>query len=179
MQRVGHVRYEVRDHVALVSLDRPESRNALGGGLREDIARAMNLASGDDHVRAVVLTGGGTAFCSGGDLKEMIAAAAAGNGRSAAERMAPPRDRTLLSIYGSPKPVIAAVNGAALGAGMNLALAADVRIASTNAVFAQTFVTRGNLPDYGGTFLLPRIVGLSRALELILTARTIDAQQAL
>lgn len=175
----GLVAYEVRESVALVSLNRPERRNALGGSLREDIARAMDAASADEGVRVIILTGRGAAFCAGGDLKEMIARAEFGKGRPLSDKLAPPRDRTLLSIFESPKPVIAAVNGAALGAGMNIALAADIRIASAQAQFAQSFVKRGNLPDYGGTYLLPRIVGLSKALELIYTGRTIDAQQAL
>jgi len=174
-----HVRYNVRDAVAVVSLSRPERRNALGEQMREDLAVAFANVGLDERVRVVVLTGEGSAFCAGGDLQEMLAAAAAGRTRSAAEKADPPRDRTLLSVHRCVKPVIAAINGPALGAGMSLALAADIRIASSTAVFAQTFVKRGNVPDYGSTYLLPRIVGLSKAMELMLTGQTIDAQQAL
>lgn len=173
----SRVNYEVREAVALVSLNRPERRNSLGGTMREDIAEAFERASADESVRAIVLTGVGGAFCAGGDLKEMVANF--GVARPMSEKLAPRRDRTLLSIYEATKPVIAAVNGPALGAGMNIALAADIRIASHEAQFAQSFVKRGNLPDYGGTFLLPRIVGLSKAYELIYTGRTIDAYEAL
>ncbi|MFA7386433.1 MAG: enoyl-CoA hydratase-related protein [Thiohalobacteraceae bacterium] len=176
---IGTVIYEVRDSVALLTLNRPDRRNALGGTLREDIVRAMNRASTDDAVRAVILSGRGAAFCAGGDLKEMTERFTSDGGVPLLDRVAPKRDRVVLSILESPKPVIAAVNGAALGAGMNLALAADIRIASTQAQFAQTFVKRGNVPDYGGTYLLPRIVGVSKALDLIYTGRTIDAQEAL
>jgi len=173
----GLVCYEVRDAVALISLNRPERRNSLGGTMREDIADAFERASADEAVRVIVLTGVGKAFCAGGDLKEMTENL--GARRPLSEKLTPRRDRALLSVYEASKPVIGAINGPALGAGMNLALATDIRIASTEAKFAQSFVKRGNVPDYGGTYLLPRIVGLSKAYELIYTGRTIDAQQAL
>ncbi len=171
------VDYEVRDAVATISLNRPERRNSLGGTMREDIADAFVRASTDDDVRVIVLTGVGTVFCAGGDLKELVENM--GADRPLSERLTPRRDRALLSVYEASKPVIAAINGPALGAGMNLALAADIRIASTEAKFAQSFVKRGNVPDYGGTYLLPRIVGLSKAYELVYTGRMIDAHEAL
>ncbi|MEO8298350.1 MAG: enoyl-CoA hydratase-related protein [Burkholderiales bacterium] len=178
-QTIGEVIYEVREHIAQLTLNRPERRNSLGGTLREDIAEAMQRASADAEVRVVILTGAGTSFCAGGDLKELLARAESAEGRSLEDKMNPPRDRTLLAVFETPKPVIAAVNGPALGAGMNLALAADIRLASSTAQFAQTFVKRGMFPDYGGTFLLPRAVGIAKALELIYTGEIIDAAEAL
>ncbi|MDO8704380.1 MAG: enoyl-CoA hydratase-related protein [Sulfuricaulis sp.] len=178
-KNMGSVLYEVKESIATVTLNRPERRNSLGGTLREDIADAMNAADADADVRVVILTGAGSAFCAGGDLKEMVERFGGAEGRSLQEKITPPRDKTLLSIYEANKPVIAAINGPALGAGMNLALAADIRIASTDAVFSQSFVKRGLLPDYGGTFLLPRAVGFSKAFELVFTGDTIDAQEAL
>ena len=126
-----------------------------------------------------MITGAGPAFCAGGDVKEMSEARATGAKRSIKEKTRPGRDAALLAIHEARKPVIAAVNGAAAGAGMNLALAADIRIASTAARFSQAFVKRGLPPDTGGTYLLPRIVGLAKACELAFTGDTIDAQEAL
>jgi len=176
-KKFGCVLYEREGNIATVTLNRPERRNALGDTLREDIVAAMGTACCDDSVRVVILTGAGTAFCSGGDVGELLDRAE--NGRPIEDKIAPQRDRTLLAIYECPKPVIAAVNGPAMGAGMNLALAADIRIASDTAIFSQSHVKRGMMPDYGGTYLLPLIVGYSKAYELIYTAITIDADEAL
>src|SRR5205085_948900 len=101
-----------------------------------------------------------------------------GSGRPVMEKVAPGRDRTVLALRDSPKPVIAAVNGAAAGAGMNLALACDMRLASTSAKFAQAFVRRGLHPDWGGTYFLPRVVGTAKAAELIFTGEVIDTEDA-
>src|SRR5207244_8189753 len=118
-------------------------------------------------------------FCSGGDVKAMHEARQEGRQRSLIEKIAPGRDRTVLAIRDAPKPIIAAVNGAAAGAGMNLALACDIRVASTAAKFGETFVKRGLHVDWGGTYFLPRIVGMAKACELIFTGEIIDAQEAL
>ncbi len=180
MRRIlGAVIYEVCDAIALITFNRQERRNSLGGTLRQDIVSAMKEADTDAAVRVIILTGAGSAFCAGGDLNEMLDGDAAPDRRSIDEQLEPQRTKTTLSVFEAKKPVIAAINGAALGAGMNLALAADIRIASTAAVFGQSFVKRGLLPDYGGTYFLPRIVGHSKALELMFTAETIDASEAL
>jgi enoyl-CoA hydratase/carnithine racemase len=171
--------YERQGQVAVLTFNRPTRMNAMGNKLKEEIPRAMQRAEADPEVRAIVITGAGPAFCSGGDVKEMSELRAAGSGRSIKEKTQPSRDATLLSIYEARKPVIAAVNGAAAGAGMNLALAADIRIASTTARFSQAFVKRGLPPDTGGTYLLPRVVGLAKACELAFTGDTIDADEAL
>ena len=171
--------YEVKDGVATLTLNRPERMNALGGTLREDLYDALTRASGDAAVRVVVITGAGRGFCAGGDVKAMNEAKEAGRERSLTERIAPGRDRTLLAMRDAPQPIIAAVNGAAAGAGMNLALACDIRIASTAARFSQAFVKRGLHPDWGGTYFLPRLVGMARACELVFTGDVVDAAEAL
>lgn len=170
--------YERRVGVAILTFNRPERMNAIGGTLKQDIAAAIAHADDDDEVRVIVLTGAGAAFCAGGDVKEMAAQLAAGS-RPLEEKIRPARDAMLLAIHEARKPVIAAVNGAAAGAGMNMALAADIRIASSAARFSQAFVKRGLSPDSGATYFLPRIVGLSKACELAFTGDTLDAQEAL
>ena len=171
--------YTVQDRVATLTLNRPERLNALGDTLREDLFDALRKAAGDSDVGAIVITGAGRGFCSGGDVKSMSERAESGVTPPVTERFTPLRDRTILAMRDCPKPIIAAINGAAAGAGMNLALACDMRIASTAAKFSQAFVKRGLAPDWGGTWFLPRIVGVGKAMELILTGDSIDAQQAL
>ena len=171
--------YDVKDGVATLTLNRPERLNALGDTLRDDLQDAVTRASEDPEVRVMIVTGAGKGFCSGGDVKAMSERKASGSGRPLMEKVAPGRDRTVLALRDAPKPVIAAVNGAAAGAGMNLALCCDLRLASTTAKFAQAFVKRGLHPDWGGTYFLPRIVGTAKACELIFTGEVIDAREAL
>jgi 2-(1,2-epoxy-1,2-dihydrophenyl)acetyl-CoA isomerase len=172
--------YEVKDAIATLTLNRPERLNALGDTLRDDLYDAVLRASQDAEVRVMVVTGAGKGFCAGGDVKAMNDAK---EGRTPArpleDKVAPLRDRVLLAMRDAPKPVIAAVNGAAAGAGMNLALGCDLRLASTAAKFTQAFVKRGLHPDWGGTYFLPRLVGMAKACELIFTGEIIDAQEAL
>src|SRR6059036_3686950 len=171
--------YETKDRVATLTLNRPDRLNALGGSLREDLTDDLTRAIDDPDVRVIVITGAGKGFCAGGDVKAMQDANAAGRTRPLDERVAPSRDRTVLLMRDSPKPLIAAVNGAAAGAGMNLAPACDIRLASSAARFSQAFVRRGLHPDWGGTYFLPRVVGTAKAAELIFTGEIIDAQEAL
>jgi enoyl-CoA hydratase/carnithine racemase len=171
--------YEVKDGVATLTLNRPERLNALGDTLRDDLQDAVTRASEDPDVRVMIVTGAGKGFCSGGDVKAMSERKESGSGRPLMEKVAPGRDRTVQALRDSPKPVIAAVNGAAAGAGMNLALCCDLRLASTTAKFSQAFVRRGLHPDWGGTYFLPRVVGTAKACELIFTGEIIDAQEAL
>jgi 2-(1,2-epoxy-1,2-dihydrophenyl)acetyl-CoA isomerase len=170
---------EVKERVATITLNRPERLNALGQSMREDLLAAMMRARDDEAVRVVLITGAGRAFCSGGDVKEM-------NDRQAAVAAArrdlelwPIRDRILTEMRNMPKPVIAVVNGAAAGAGCNLALGCDMRIASDRATFIQAFVKRGLHPDWGGTWFMPRMLGTARAFEYILSGEPISARQAL
>jgi len=130
-------------------------------------------------VRVIVITGAGKGFCSGGDVKAMHESKQSGTGRPLIDKVAPLRDRVLLAMRDAPQPIIAAVNGAAAGAGMNLALGCDIRIASTAARFGETFAKRGLHPDWGGTYFLPRLVGMAKACEMIFTGDMIDAQEAL
>ena len=171
--------YEVKDAIATLTLNRPERLNAMGGTLRDDLYDAVLRASGATHVRVIVVTGAGKGFCSGGDVKAMNEVKEGRAERPLIDKVAPLRDRVLLAMRDAPQPVIAAVNGAAAGAGMNLALGCDIRLASTAAKFTQAFVKRGLHPDWGGTYFLPRIVGMAKACELIFTGEIIDAQTAL
>jgi len=139
----------------------------------------VTRAAADPDVRVMVVTGAGKGFCSGGDVKAMGEAKAGQRERPLIEKIAPGRDRTLLAMREAPQPIIAAVNGAAAGAGMNLALGCDIRIASTAARFTQAFVKRGLHPDWGGTYFLPRVVGMAKACEMIFTGDMVDAAEAL
>ena len=155
--------YDVKDGVAVLTLNRPERLNALGDTLREDLQDAVTRAAEDAEVRVLILTGAGRGFCSGGDVKTMNERRESRGERPLMEKVAPGRDQTVQALRDAPKPVIAAVNGAAAGAGMNLALCCDMRLASTAAKFAQAFVRRGLHPDWGGSYFLPRIVGTAKA----------------
>jgi 2-(1,2-epoxy-1,2-dihydrophenyl)acetyl-CoA isomerase len=171
--------YEVQDRIATLTLNRPDRLNALGGTLREDLYAAVMQSASDPDVGVVVITGAGRGFCSGGDVKSMNEREQAGQASTIDERLAPVRDRCILAMRDCPKPIIAAINGAAAGAGMNLALACDMRIASTAAKFSQAFVKRGLAPDWAGSYFLPRVVGIAKACELIFTGESIDAAEAL
>ncbi len=173
------IEVDIQRRVATVTLNRPERLNALGQDMRERLYAALERVASDDAARVVMLTGAGRAFCSGGDVKEMNERRAAGKTPRRETEVVPLRDGILLRLQTLPKPVIAAVNGIAAGAGMNLALGCDLRIASDKAAFGQVFVKRGLHPDWGGTFFLPRLVGMAKALELILTGELVPAPEAL
>jgi len=165
---------EKRGRVAILTLNRPEKRNALNTALRRSLIAALQAAAQDDEVRAIVVTGAGDkAFVAGADISEF-------EGRSPVDQY---RVMSGPSIYSaveeSAKPVIAAINGFCLGGGMELALACDIRIASTSARFGQPEVNLGILPGGGGTQRLPRVVGQGSALYMILTGEMIDATEAL
>ncbi|MFE0021439.1 enoyl-CoA hydratase/isomerase family protein [Amycolatopsis sp. NPDC059021] len=166
----------VEDHVGWIVLDRPRHKNAFTGEMLRAWAEAYRAFQADDHVRAVVLTGTGDAFCAGADLGDL------GQARS------PLDSRRLMTEHVHPvaraaedlaKPLIAAVNGAAVGAGMDMALMCDYRIASDRARFSEGYVRVGLVPGDGGCHYLPRIVGRSRALRLLWTGEFVDADQAL
>lgn len=173
------VLYDVRDAIATLTLNRPERLNALNDQLRDDLHAAVKQAEADPDVRVLVVTGAGRGFCSGGDVKGMSARQAGAEASPLRDKYAPKRDRIILAMRDCPKPIIAAVNGAAAGAGMNLAFACDMRIAASTAKFSQAFVKRGLHPDWGGTYFLPRAVGMAKACELIFTGDAIDAATAL
>lgn len=171
------IRYEVDQGVATVTLDRPEVLNAFSIPMQCELAEAIQHLAEDSTVRAVVLTGAGRAFCAGGDIQEMDASAGSGPlaDRNKIQRML---KTVLMPLVRLEKPVIAAVNGAAVGAGMNLALAADIVLAADSAKFSQIFVKVGLVPDTGGLYLLTRLIGLGRAKELCFTGHMISAQEA-
>jgi 2-(1,2-epoxy-1,2-dihydrophenyl)acetyl-CoA isomerase len=171
--------YEVEENIATLTMNRPECLNALGDTLRTDLHEAITTASGDPDVRAIILTGAGRGFCSGGDVKAMNEAKQRQASSPMMDKIAPSRDLTVLAMRDAPKPIIAAINGPAAGAGMNIALGCDIRIASSTARFGETFVKRGLHVDWGGTYFLPRIVGMAKACELIFTGDIIDAEEAL
>jgi 2-(1,2-epoxy-1,2-dihydrophenyl)acetyl-CoA isomerase len=171
--------FDVKERIATLTLNRPERLNALGDTLREDLYDAVTRCATDPEVGVLVITGAGKGFCSGGDVKSMSERSQGAQQDGVLDRFMPIRDRAILALRDCPKPIIAAVNGAAAGAGMNLALACDLRIASSAAKFTQAFVKRGLTPDWGGSYFLPRIVGVAKASELLFTGDVIDAAQAL
>jgi 2-(1,2-epoxy-1,2-dihydrophenyl)acetyl-CoA isomerase len=169
---------ERRGNVAVIRLNRPDKLNALNIELGRGLVHALLHASQDNSVRAVVLTGAGRGFCAGGDL-ELIRDLRKRNASDELKVLLETGKEMCLAIATMTKPVIAAVNGPAAGGGMNLALAADMRIASDQASFAESFAKVGLYPDFGGTYFLPRIVGPALSAELFYTAETLSAEDAL
>jgi len=172
------LRTETDNHVRTIALDRSKHQNAFGEVMREELLHALMEAQDDDEVRVIVITGSGRWFCTGGDVKQMLALK---DEEAGFEKIRPILDegrRVVTMIHDMPKPVVAMVNGAATGAGMTLALACDVRIASDHATFTQNFVHAGLHPDWGGTWFLPRLVGPGRAMELFWTGRRVEAEEA-
>jgi enoyl-CoA hydratase/carnithine racemase len=174
---MGHIRYEVSDRVATVTIDRPEKRNAMTYAILAEFHEAISRAGSDESVGAVVLTGAGGAFCAGTDLADLAETPEdqrSGRGREGSGARVP------WPIVACPKPTIAAVDGPAVGMGAEFATQCDVRVASTRARFGWIFVLRGLVADTGaGTFLLPRLIGPTAAMRLLLSGEIIDAAEAL
>jgi 2-(1,2-epoxy-1,2-dihydrophenyl)acetyl-CoA isomerase len=168
--------YAVADGVATITFNRPEVRNAFNDQMAEEMQAALKSAERDAAVRCLVLTGAGAGFCAGQDLSAVRVRAEGMSFRAHLQKTYHPIVAKLASIE---KPVIAAVNGAAAGAGWGIALASDFRYASENAKFRLAFIGIGLAPDSGTSFFLPRIIGLGRALELAYTNELLDAQRAL
>ena len=171
------LRFDVHEHVATLTLDRPEAMNAIDPALRAALHEAWQRVQSDDAIRAVLLTGAGErAFCTGSDLKktmppkESFAELTFGRAQS---------DHLLAGMLDIDKPIVCAVNGYAMGGGLEIALACDIRIAPTAAQFALSEVRIGSMPGAGGTQMLPRVVGLSNAMLLLLTGDRVDAAEAL
>jgi 2-(1,2-epoxy-1,2-dihydrophenyl)acetyl-CoA isomerase len=164
--------------IQTITLNRPEKLNAFAGHMRRDLAEALESAASDRAVHVVIITGAGRAFCAGGDVGAMAELI---NSHDAEEfsRLLGSARRVITSIRQMNKPVIAAVNGPASGAGCNLAFACDLRIASTNASFSQSFVKVGLHPDWGGTYFLPRLVTPNKACEMFFLGDVINAEEAL
>lgn len=177
--QAGPVLLETRhDGIATLVMNRPDRLNALNNELATALNEALGRIGGDESVRVVVLTGAGRAFCAGGDLALIGQGRATGQTQSL-EPLLRSGMQAVLKMRVMPQPVIAAVNGAAAGAGMNIALAADIRIATEEATFGQNFARVGLFPDFGGTHFLPQLVGPSKAAELFYTGVMIDANTAL
>lgn len=166
------------DGIATLVMNRPDRLNALDTRLVTALNDALGRISKDGSVRVVVLTGAGRAFCAGGDLAWIGQLRTTGATRDL-ELLLASGTQAVLTMRCMPQPVIAAVNGAAAGAGMNLALAADLRIAAEEAMFGQNFAKVGLFPDFGGTYFLPQLVGPAKAAELFYTGEMIDAKTAL
>jgi 2-(1,2-epoxy-1,2-dihydrophenyl)acetyl-CoA isomerase len=169
---------DISESVATVTLNRADRLNAFSSAMQSELAQLIGELARDAQVRAVVITGAGRAFCAGGDLGEMAQAFDSSPliDRNKLRRML---HEVLMPLVRLEKPVVAAVNGAAAGSGMNLALAADFVIAAQDARMSQAFIKVGLVPDTGGLYLLSRLVGLGRAKDLCLTGRTLSAQEAL
>lgn len=163
--------------IATLTLNRPDRLNALNVELAAALVEALRRTAADARVRCVVLTGAGRAFCAGGDLS-LLRDTRLRNAGHELERLLRAGSESILAIVDMAKPMLAAVNGPAAGAGMNLALACDVRIASAQASFGQNFSKVGLFPDFGGTWLLPRLVGPARAAEMFYTGEMIPAAEA-
>lgn len=167
------IQYEVENHVAVLTLNRPDRYNAFTKQMHKDLMTALKQADKDADVRCVVITGAGKAFNAGQDLGE-VSGEQVDFGAFLRERYNP----MVMQIQNMGKPVIAAVNGVAAGAGMSLALACDLRLAADNASFSNVFINIGLVPDSGGCYFLPRIIGIGRALELAMTGEKIGAAEA-
>lgn len=173
------IRYEVEDRILTITLDRPERLNAYTPTMGRELIEAIDLADADDDVRVVIVTGAGRGFCAGADL------AAGGDTFDWRERQSGeqiPRDgggRVALRIFESTKPVIAAINGPAVGVGITMTLPMDIRLAAQDARIGFVFARRGIVPEACSSWFLPRIVGISRAMEWVASGRVFDAPEAL
>jgi 2-(1,2-epoxy-1,2-dihydrophenyl)acetyl-CoA isomerase len=169
---------DLRNGIGTITLNRPEKLNAFAGTMREDLLQSLRDLAGDGQCRVVVITGAGRAFCAGGDVEFMSSLQQRGD-VDGMRKLLDAGGAVVVQIVEMPKPVIASINGVAAGAGCNLALACDYRIASQQARLGETFVRIGLHPDWGGTWLLPRLVGQSRAFEILATGRMVEAAEAL
>lgn len=170
-----NILYEKQNGVATITLNRPQALNAFTPQMNAELSAALKDADEDPAIRCFLITGSGRAFCAGQDLKARTPEQRGSLGESLRRRYNP----MILRLRRAEKIAIAAVNGVAAGAGCNLALACDLRIASEEARFIQAFVRVGLAPDSGGSFFLPRLVGLSKAMELFLLGEPLDAKEAL
>jgi enoyl-CoA hydratase/carnithine racemase len=185
------IKYEVAEQILTITLNRPDKLNAFNGAMQKELIDAFDVADKDDGIRAIIVTGAGRAFCAGADLSEGAKTFDRDARRAPVKRLAngavdysDPNARdgggqVTLRIFKSLKPVIGAINGAAVGIGVTMQLAMDIRIASENARFGFVFSQRGIVPEAASSWFLPRIVGISQALEWCYTGRVFPAQEAL
>lgn len=166
--------YEVENNIAFITLNRPEKLNSINRPMSDELKDALRFAKDDREVRCVVITGAGRAFCAGQDLAEALEKSDEPLGETVRYSYNP----VIREIRELPKPVIASVNGIAAGAGANLALCCDFVLAAEDASFIQSFSNIGLIPDSGGTYFLPRLVGLPRAIALAMLGHKISAKEA-
>jgi enoyl-CoA hydratase/carnithine racemase len=171
-----HVLYEVNENIAIITLNRPDAKNAFSPEMIRQWPEYLRQAREDDSVRVLVLTGKGDTFCSGGDIRDMA------DGKLKSWHMKnflwEGVHRIVLAMEDLDKPVIAAINGAAMGAGLDMALMCDLRICSDQARLAESYIMMGLVPGDGGAYFLPRIIGLPKAMELLLTGDAVTAEEA-
>jgi 2-(1,2-epoxy-1,2-dihydrophenyl)acetyl-CoA isomerase len=169
-----YIQFSIDQQVATIHFQRPEVFNAMHHAMRQEVLEALRTCRDDDAIRAVLIIGSGRAFCAGEDLQEVIDP----QGPSLAEIIATGYNPMVSLIRSLPKPVIAAVNGVAAGAGANIALACDIVVATASASFTQAFSKIGLIPDSGGTWTLPRLVGFQRATALMMLSDKVSATEA-
>ena len=181
MAEFSQILYHVSGNIATITLHRPDKLNAFTGTMMNEIIDAFDLADADDDVRAVIVTGSGRAFCAGADLSSGGATFSRG-GSDVQTAAGVPRDgggMTALRIFESKKPVIGAINGPAVGVGITMTLPMDIRMASTTARIGFVFARRGIVPEAASSWFLPRLVGISQALEWSYSGRVFEADEAL
>ncbi|HWQ28462.1 MAG TPA: enoyl-CoA hydratase-related protein [Dehalococcoidia bacterium] len=180
MSEYADLLYDVADGVATITLNRPDRMNAISGPMLLSFSRAFRDADRDPAVRVIILTGAGRGFCAGLDLKDLASGTGigAGNGAGLGARFEL-NDSPPVVLHTTDKPVICALNGPAAGYGMDLALGCDIRIASTEAKLAAVFAKRGILPESGGTWLLPRLIGWAKAAEVAFLGKVLSAEESL
>ncbi len=181
MPEYADLLYEVDSNVATITLNRPDRLNAISGPMLESFSRALRDADADRDVRVIIITGAGRGFCAGLDLKDLMAGT--GIGSNGTQDLALQRfdlaNSPPVVLHTTDKPVICALNGPAAGYGMDLALGCDIRVASTEAKLAAVFTKRAILPESGGSWLLPRLLGWSKAAEIAFKGQTLGAEEAL
>ena len=168
------VKYEKKDMIVIITLNRPDRLNAINLQMNRDLVDALETAKNDENVRSIVITGAGRAFCAGADVGEF-----ASGDFSKGDKKGKPRFIHPYNLYRLNKPIIAAVNGVAVGFGMNLTINCDIVYASENASFGEFFIRMGIIPDMNGSLILPLLVGIHKAKELIFSGKRIYAEEAL
>jgi len=181
MREYADLLFAIDSNIATITLNRPDRLNAISGPMLESLSQALRDADRNRDVRVIIITGAGRGFCAGLDLKDLVAGT--GIGSNGADSLANARfdlaNSPPIVLHTTDKPVICAINGPAAGYGMDLALGADIRIASGEAKLAAVFTRRGILPESGGAWLLPRLIGWEKAAEIAFAGRTLSAQEAL
>ncbi|HOE18303.1 MAG TPA: enoyl-CoA hydratase-related protein [Syntrophorhabdaceae bacterium] len=172
-----HILYDVKGHIAVITLNRPAAKNAFSPEMIRLWCEYLEKAKQDDAIRVIIVTGNGDTFCSGGDIRDMA------EGKLQSWDMKrflwDGVHRIVLTLEDLDKPVIAAINGSAMGAGMDMAIMCDLRVCSEKAKLAESYIMMGLVPGDGGAYFLPRVAGLPKALELLLTGDVISAEEAL